>query len=282
MAIRPLTRRNFLKLVSATGGGLTGAWLLAGCGVKPEPEPAPTLPMAVAASPTRPATAETASLPPPSPTGTDSPTPTPLPLPGPETIPPVSDGSASIRLPAPRLDDPLPLMQALLARRSTRSFRPDELPAQVLADLLWAGFGVNRQQSGGRTAPSAYDFRDIDIYLATAKGLYRYAAELHALMPLLPDDLRAASGTQAYAAAAPLNLIYVSDYRRMNGTAAQLEQWSWAHNGFIAQNVYLYCAGAGLACVVRSTLDRESLARRMGLQSGQHVILAQSLGYPLL
>jgi nitroreductase len=172
-------------------------------------------------------------------------------------------------------------MQALLKRHSTRAFRQEELGVQVLSDLLWTAFGVNRPETGGRTAPSAYNVRDIDIYLATAKGLYRYEAGNHSLTALLPDDLRASTGTQSYVAGAPVNLVYVSDHGRMASfTAQDREQWSWAHSGLIAQNVYLFCASEGLVTVVRSTIDRERLAGRMGLNDSQHITLAQSLGYP--
>jgi len=152
---------------------------------------------------------------------------------------------------------------------------------QVLANLLWAGFGVNRPQTGGRTAPSAYDFQDVDIYLATAKGLFHYDAGNQCLKAILSDDVRPFTGVQAFVATVPVNLVYVSDYSRMASASVEdREHWSWAHSGFIAQNVYLACASEGLANVVRSTINRAQLANRMGLNENQHIILAQSIGYP--
>ena len=170
-------------------------------------------------------------------------------------------------------------MQTLQERHSGREFRPDELPVSVLAALLWAGFGVNRPD-GKRTAPSAYNVQDIDIHLATGKGLFRYTAASHSLDALLPNDLRPFTGTQGFVAAAPLNLVYVSDYSRINASAEDCLQWSWAHSGCIAQNIYLACAALGLATVVRSTLDRLALGLRMGLNANQHITLAQTIGYP--
>jgi len=278
MVTRPFSRRDFLKVLGASGGTLAGAWLLAGCTPPPEPSPQPS------PSPTAPASLTTAATAAPGMTASPGQTatihPIPTPAPAMEYLPGFSEANKLIPLPAPRLDGGTSLMQALLGRHSTRLFSPDELPVALLADLLWAAFGVNRPQSGRRTAPSAYDCRDIDIYLAVSQGLFRYQADSHNLAALLPGDLRPSTGTQVYVAAAPLNLIYVSDYRRLTGSAAEREHWSWAHSGFIAQNVYLYCAAAGLACVVRSTIDRGGLSQRMGLDKNQHVVLAQTLGYP--
>jgi nitroreductase len=122
--------------------------------------------------------------------------------------------------------------------------------------------------------------RDIDIYLVTGKGLFRYEAEVHSLYALLPDDLRSYTGTQGFTATAPLALVFVSDYSRMDTKDEERMQWSWAHSAFIAQNVYLACAALGLATVVRSTIDRQELGRWMELNQTQHITLAQTLGYP--
>jgi nitroreductase len=174
-------------------------------------------------------------------------------------------------------------MRAFSLRASRRLFRPQPLPLQIVSELLWAAFGVNRPASGGRTAPSAYGAEDIDVYLATGGGLLRYAANGHRLLPVRPDDLRAATGSQPFVAAAPLDLVYVSDSARLAAAgiaAGEQAMFSWAHSGFIAQNVYLFCASEGLASVVRSTIDREALAARMGLASTQQITLAQTVGYP--
>jgi nitroreductase len=280
MVSRPLTRRDFLKVLGLSGGTLLSSWLLPGCAARPAPiEAAGIAPTAAASQPPA-LTAPAASSDTPSPAPSLTPSPTSVPAMGLDFLPPATEAGKVYLLPAPRLEGGTTLMQALLGRHSTRAFRPDELPVPILADLLWAAFGVNRPQTGGRTAPSAYDFRDIDVYLAAPQGLFRYAAESHSLTALLANDLRADTGTQAYVATAPLNLVYVSDYRRMTGSAAQMEQWSWAHSGCIAQNVYLYCSAYSLACVVRSTIDRDGLARRMKLDRDQHIVLAQTLGYP--
>ncbi|MRR10612.1 SagB/ThcOx family dehydrogenase [bacterium] len=187
----------------------------------------------------------------------------------------------SIPLPPPRTGEAWPLMTALLERRSSRSFRSDELPLQAIADLLWAGFGVNRPGSGGRTAPSAYDVQDIQIWLTLSTGTYRYLAEEHALLVMEAADLRGLTGSQDFVAGAPLNLVYVSDGTRLAGfSVTDREHWPWTHAGCIAQNVSLACAALGLAAVVRSTLDRGALARALDLPETQQVLLAQTVGYP--
>jgi SagB-type dehydrogenase family enzyme len=186
-----------------------------------------------------------------------------------------------IPLPPPQMDGGKPLMQALKDRRSSRNFSSEKLPLPVLGSLLWAGFGVNRPESGGRTAPSASNSQEMDVYVAMADGLFLYDAKAHALQPILSQDIRALTSRQAFAAEVPANLIYVSDLSKMTrASAADREVYAAAHTGFISQNVYLYCASEGLATVVRASLDRPALAKAMGLRADQRITLVQSVGYP--
>lgn len=186
-----------------------------------------------------------------------------------------------IPLPKPQLDGGRPLMQVLKDRKSSRSFSTNKLSDQTLANLLWAADGINRPETGHRTAPSAMNRQEIDVYVATAEGLYLYDAKQHALRPVLREDIRAQTGGQSFTAQVPLNLIYVADYARMGrGASADKDLYSAAGTGFISQNVYLYCASEGLATVVRGTVDRPALARAMKLRPDQKIILAQSVGYP--
>ncbi|UCD19154.1 MAG: SagB/ThcOx family dehydrogenase [candidate division WOR-3 bacterium] len=194
----------------------------------------------------------------------------------------VADGSLVLELPKPRTTGGRPLMEVLADRRSSRQFSRKEIPLQVLSDMLWAAWGVNRPESGKRTAPSAVNWQEIDIYVATANGLYRYDAFRHVLVHVSADDVREATGTQEFVKEAPVNLVFVADYSRM-GRASQKDKdfYSAADAGFISQNVYLYCASVGLATVVRGALDRVELARKMKLGLGQKIILAQTVGYPI-
>ena len=116
-----------------------------------------------------------------------------------------------IRLPMPQTDIGRPLMQVLKDRSSTRTFSPARLPAQTVSNLLWAAFGVNRPDSGKRTAPSAMNWQETDIYVATADGLYIYDAKTQQLDAVSRDDVGAWTGTQSFVKDAPLNLVYVAD-----------------------------------------------------------------------
>ncbi len=185
-----------------------------------------------------------------------------------------------IHLLEPQMDGGRPLMQVLKDRSSSREFSNEKLPMQVLSDMLWAAFGVNRPESGKRTAPSANNRQEIDIYVATADGLYLFDAKAHMLMPVLAEDIRTLTGTQSFVQEAPVNLIYVSDFSKM-GDAEENKKFfnSAANTGFISQNVYLYCASEGLVTVVRGSIDKPALEKAMNLRPDHKVILAQSVGY---
>jgi len=186
-----------------------------------------------------------------------------------------------IKLLKPQTEGGLPLMQALKARQSLREFGAEKLPLQVLSNLLWAADGVNRTDSGKRTAPSAVNWQNIDIYVAMADGLYVYQPVEHVLKGILSEDIRVATGKQDFVKDVPVNLIYVADFSKINrGTDQDKNFYSAAHTGFISQNVYLYCASEGLATVVRGLIDKEAMAKLMKLRPDQKVMLAQSVGYP--
>lgn len=184
-------------------------------------------------------------------------------------------------LPKPQMEGGKPLMQVLKDRASSRAFGTGKIPAQVLSNLLWAACGINRPDSGKRTAPSARNWQEIDVYVATADGLFLYEPKEHALKPILSEDIRALTGSQPFVKEVPLNLIYVADYARVTqDTPADRDRYTAADAGFISQNVYLYCASEGLATVVRGLIDREALGKVMRLRPDQKIVLAQSVGYP--
>jgi len=172
------------------------------------------------------------------------------------------------------------LIQLLWKRLSSRQFSPEPLPVEVLSNLLWAAFGINRPD-GKRTAPSAINRQEIDIYVASANGLYLYDSKANLLNPILADDIRGMTGRQPFVKEVAVDLIYVADYSRMSaGTNEVKDLYSAAATGFIGENVYLYCASEGLATVVRAEIDRPALASVMKLRPDQKIILAQSVGYP--
>ena len=187
----------------------------------------------------------------------------------------------SMTLPAPRTEGGMPLMRALALRHSTRTFTPASLTLQQLSDLLWAACGVNRPGEGKRTAPSANNAQEIDLYVALPQGVYRYHGDTHTLELLIAKDLRASTGHQEFVGSAALNLLYVADITRMKASGeADQTLYSAADAGFIAQNVYLFCASEGLGTVVRGWIDREALAKALGLRLSQRIVLAQTVGVP--
>jgi len=183
-------------------------------------------------------------------------------------------------LPAPRKDIGKPLMQALQARRSTREYSTRPLPDQVLSELLWAAYGVNRP-SGDRTAPYWRHIMVLDLYAAMADGVWLYEPTQHALRPHLAADLRARTGTQDFVGTAPLNLIYVVHGERMKDVPAEERRlYGSVDAAFAGQNVYLYCASEGLATVFRGAVDYAGLGRALRVADGQFVAFAQTVGYP--
>ncbi|MDD5155957.1 MAG: SagB/ThcOx family dehydrogenase [Candidatus Omnitrophica bacterium] len=187
----------------------------------------------------------------------------------------------AIELPVPQIQAGMPLMQALKERKTSREFSSRELSLSVLSDMLWAANGINRPDSGHRTAPSAMNMQEIDIYVARADGLYLYNASANTLVPVMPGDIRGLTGRQAFVKDAPVNLIYVADFSKTKKLSARdAEFYAAADTGFISQNVYLFCASSGLATVVRGLIDKPALAETMKLRPEQKIIFAQTVGYP--
>ncbi len=186
-------------------------------------------------------------------------------------------GQAPIQLPAPQMSGGKPLMQALAERRTTRAFRDQALPTQTLSNLLWAAFGVNRPRSVrpdlGRTAPSAMNKQEVELYVVLAQGVFVYDAEANLLKPVTAGDVRGkvGSGDAAHAAA---TIVYVADPKL---AFAQVD------TGFIGQNVYLFAASEGLNAwfyALHGQQDAAAVAAALKLPEGKTPLYAQSVGYP--
>jgi SagB-type dehydrogenase family enzyme len=189
--------------------------------------------------------------------------------------------SRVVKLPPPRMEGGRPLMEVLKARHSSREFKPEKLSPQVLSDLLWAADGINRPASGDRTAPSSHNIQNIILYVVLAEGVYTYDPAKNSLDPVVEGDLRSVAGTQDFVKTAPLNIVYVADFSKIQRGDEATKMWvSAAHVGFIAQNVYLFCASEGLAVVVRAMIDRETVTRAFKLGPDLRPVLAQTVGYP--
>jgi len=186
-----------------------------------------------------------------------------------------------VQLPAPALSS-TPLKDALQHRASNREFSKRAFDEQLLSNLLWAADGINRPKTGQRTAPSAYDWRHIEIFLADAQGVGRYDPIRHVVERLSPQDIRPMTGVQDFVKIAPLTLILVSDESEMaKKEFSELRPiFSGVGAGAIAQNVYLFCASEGLNVVVRASLDRAPLHKVLGLGPEKKIVVAQTIGFP--
>lgn len=181
----------------------------------------------------------------------------------------------------PQTDGGMPLMKALKNRKTSREFANKDISAQQLSNLLWAACGINRPDEKKRTAPSAMNNQEVDVYISMAKGLFLYNPEKHNLSEILKEDIRDKTGKQDFVKTAPLTLVYVADYSKMAKSDEKTKEgYAMADASFISENVYLFCASEGLATGVRAWIDKDVLGKAMKLRPDQQIILAQSVGFP--
>jgi len=199
---------------------------------------------------------------------------------------PKTAGAAA--LPKPKIQGGKPLLEALSQRKTLRNFTPAALPPQTLSNLLWAAYGVNRPD-GKRTAPSARNVQDIDIYVFLPDGVYVYDAVPHALKPVLAGDQRGKAFKQPLPAGSvtpPVTIIYVADGEKTKPGGGRSPDgspqaaWSNVHVGFIAQNVYLYAAAEGLASSFRANVDPDALSALLNLRPAQKPLYSHLVGFP--
>jgi len=186
-----------------------------------------------------------------------------------------------IDLPPPAMAGGKSLMQSLKDRRSTRAYSDQALSNQILSDLLWAAWGVNRPEHDGRTAPHWRDVYALDIYLAMADAVWRFEPKSHKVIFHMDGDLRAQTTSgQPFVATAPLNLVYAFDMSKLAGTTeTEAIAAAAACVAMVGENVYLYCASAGLATVFRQSVPGEKLARTLKLPPSQIIQFAQTVGH---
>lgn len=191
-------------------------------------------------------------------------------------------GMVTVKLPAPRTAGGKPLMEVLGLRRSIREFEPKALSTEVISDLLWAACGINRPETGDRTAPCWRHVIVIDLYLAMADGVWIYDPKTNSLLPHLPADIRTKIDLhQDYVGKAPLTLIYVGNHERMRDVDTwERRLYASVDAAFIGQNVYLFCASEGIATVFHQTRDHNQLGRTLQVSAEQFVVFAQTVGYP--
>jgi nitroreductase len=173
------------------------------------------------------------------------------------------------------------VVDALKNRKSTNAFQTQPLTKDKLLEMLWAAWGINRPDSGKRTAPSAMNAQEIDIYVLLSDGAYIYDARANQIVSVSDQDLRPKQSAQGFMKDAPVHLIFVADYTKFrSGPQSQMELYSSCHTGFIGQNVYLYCASQGLGAHFYASVDRDGLKDKLKLRGDQAVIFGQAVGYP--
>jgi len=186
----------------------------------------------------------------------------------------------TVNLPTVQKTGGMSLMEAMQKRQSQRSFSSKELSLQQMSNLLWAAYGINRP-NGYRTVPSARTYNEFDIYIIKPEGWFVYDPVKHAMQKMGNEDLREHAGTQPFVKTAPVNLVFVADFDRMTNSDDDFRKFYSATDvGYISQNVYLWCASEGLATIVRGQIDKVKAKEVLKLRPNQHVILAQTVGYP--
>jgi hypothetical protein len=187
-------------------------------------------------------------------------------------------------------------MEALSVKASALEWSDDDLSLQDLSDLLWAANGVNRPDENKRTASSAQNAHDVDIYLFMKDGVYLYDADDHVLKPVLVGDFRSqimmtppprpkdAGGPPPPPPPPPSNppiqIILVSDVSRFRFGPPELKpEWGAIDAGIVSQNISLFCAATGIKTRPRASVEVGRVKDLLGLAETQHVLLNHPVGY---
>lgn len=186
-----------------------------------------------------------------------------------------------VKLPKPNLNRSGAVMKALSERQSTREYASKALSLADLSDLLWAANGINRSNSGKRTAPSAMNKQDVDVYVVLPEGTYLYDAKNHQLNLVAEGDHRGAvAGGQAFVKTAPVSLVLVSDISRFGDAKSARNQLMGAMDaGIVSQNISLFCSSANLATVPRASMDFDQLKKVLKLKETQMLMMNHPIGY---
>jgi hypothetical protein len=201
-----------------------------------------------------------------------------------------------IDLPKPRVEGGKSVSRALQQRQTIREISEKKLSLQMLSNLLWAACGINRKRgpfdTPGRTAASASNSQEIDLYVVTEEGMYLYDPFHHGLVPIVAGDLRPLAigeGQATRIAGAPVHLIYIVDVDRLSHTSGYQEpglqdpdiqkSYYFVDTGLIAGNVYLFAASQGLASWFHNC-NKPALTEKLKLRADQRVLFGQTVGYP--
>jgi len=181
----------------------------------------------------------------------------------------------------------LTIMESLQNRQSTRAYDTRDLSLQDLSDLLWAANGINRPESGKKTAPSAQNSQDVDVYLCQANGTYLYDAANCCAKLVSKEDIRPLMEGRR-PSGAPIMLLLVSDMSRYKGYKPDSSMQYNKHfyemgaldAGIVSQNIALFCAGTGLGTIPRAGMDQAGIRQALNLTGSQVIWLNHPIGYP--
>ena len=187
-----------------------------------------------------------------------------------------------IKLNAPDKSRGSSVMKALSDRHSIREYDTKEISLKDLSDLLWAANGINRQEDGKRTAPSAMDRREIDVYMINKDGAYLYDVNEHALKPVSSGDFRkAVAAQQEFAATAPISIVLVANLEKLGDPTKEGTRMTANFDaGIVCQNINLFCAAVGLATVPRGSMNQDELRIALKLSDTQIISINNPVGYP--
>ena len=186
-----------------------------------------------------------------------------------------------IELPSPIKTGGKPFMETLNDRQTLREFSDLEFSNQKVSDMLWAAYGINRPDQNKRTAPSARNVQEFEIYVILKGGIYVYDAVNNILIGIAEGDHRAEIGRQDFVATAPMILVFVADFSKYSENMDEQTKNIYAgiDCGYISQNVYLYAASEGLATVVLGSIHKDKIKNLLLLSDSKKAILAQPIGY---
>ena len=204
-----------------------------------------------------------------------------------------------IKLPEPTFENMMSAFQTFKNRKTNKGISDKKLSLQMLSNLLWAACGVNRKETPlglpGRTAASASNSQEIDIYTTLEEGIYKYDPFKNELIPIIEGDFRSLAIGKAQTnfdpgVHAPVRLIYVADIDKLANTSGYKEpgladpeiqkSYYFVDTGIIAGNVYLFAATQGLAAWFHNC-NKQELTEKLNLSTYQKVLFGQTVGFPI-
>ena len=188
-----------------------------------------------------------------------------------------------VKLPGPRTTGTMPLDDALRSRRSVREFESTALTWEQIGALLWAAQGVTHEE-GKRTAPSAGMTYPLELYVATADGVYHYLPRRHELIRTGKRDVRpqvrhAALDQEAVDAPA-LFVFAAAPERTASRYGDRAMRYVQIETGHAAQNLLLEAVALGLAAVPVGAFSDRDVHRALGLPANQVALYIVPVGHP--